>query len=473
MSKKNKNGSKPDAVKNHLKSIKDTVYQLTELTQIEGTPEQDKIIRENAQIILNSITEFIKSDTYIALKEGISAFYTYIDEHKAELKAAKKTGAELLALAPYLQLELEAVQDDPEYKNCTLEELLENGFDEKGKPIKSKFEQIIERALDRQAEFNAAAGALTEIEQAAAKLPQITYNKTKDIKTITDKLANVFYSLMAPQPKEINGQRQMIPLQYEGKNAKINITLFYDYVWNEEKLKKYGLDKIFTDFDFFVMTTLDNLFSAGNTVVSFTKIFKEMGGEGSPTTSQLEAIYHSILKGMTTIITIDDYEVQQAWNTAAGEKYHEIISPVMPAIIGNERFVANGKIVNGYVKITDFSPFWRVAAPIKHITAWDKSILKGYTGKKTNRYYSVLRFLMQQIGWMRNGNRDHKILYSALYEYTGDKTTRQQQLARDMMYRLLEEVFTPTEYISAYKEEAKPTPGVKITLCKKRLQSKK
>ena len=72
---------------------------------------------------------------------------------------------------------------------------------------------------------------------------------------------------------------------------------------------------------------------------------------------------------------------------------------------------------------------------------------------------------------MRNGKskRSPKILYSSLYEYTGDKTPRARQLARDMMYTLLDEVFIPAEYIVAYKEEATPEPGVKLTLHRKRL----
>ena len=39
-----------------------------------------------------------------------------------------------------------------------------------------------------------------------------------------------------------------------------------------------------------------------------------------------------------------------------------------------------------------------------------------------------------------------------------------------MMYRLLDEVFKPGDYITAYKEEADPEPGVVLTLSKKRLK---
>ena len=110
----------------------------------------------------------------------------------------------------------------------------------------------------------------------------------------------------------------------------------------------------------------------------------------------------------------------------------------------------------------------QVAKPLGHLTAWDKKILRLYTGKRTKRYYSVLRFLMLQIGWMRNGDRSNKILYSSLYQYTGDTTARAQQLARDMMYRLLDEVFKPAGYITAYREKADPSPGVVLTMSENR-----
>ena len=310
-----------------------------------------------------------------------------------------------------------------------------------------------------------------EVLEADDYLLQVQYKKPTELKTITDKLARLFYSLAAPQPSapSLNGQRQMTPLRYEGEKSKVEITLFYDYVYNEDILKKFGLTKEFDDYDFFVMSTIDNLYEAGNVVVSLTKIYNEMGGDGSPTAKQLEPIYYSLLKGLTTTITINDAETQKAWKAGTGT-YHEIVSPVIPVQLGNERFIANGKIANGFVKINGVSPFMQVAKPLGHITAWEKEILRLYSGRKTKRYYSVLRYLMIQIGWMRKGTRSRKITYADLYEHTGDKSTRAQQLTRDMMYRLLDEVFKPADYITAYKEVATPTPGVILTLSSKRLK---
>ena len=73
--------------------------------------------------------------------------------------------------------------------------------------------------------------------------------------------------------------------------------------------------------------------------------------------------------------------------------------------------------------------------------------------------------MITQIGWLRNPNskRSNKITYSSVYEYCGDSTTRSKQLTRDMIYRLLDEIFKPAGYITSYKEDNKGEPGVILT----------
>ena len=432
------------------------------------TAAMTDMIRDSARATLDGISAIVNSDSYRAFKKSISDIALFLEEHRDELQAIANAPESARDLAPYLKLELDAAQDDPAFADLQLEELFERGFDVDGNLTDSPFRQIIERAQLLKADYETAAETIADIEQAAGELPRVKYKKITEIKSLTDKLAAVFFSLMAPEstPASIEGQRQMTPLRYESLKSKKEITLFYDYVYNEEVLEKYGINKKFDDYDFFVMTIIDTLYANGNNIVSFTKIFKEMGGEGNPTSKQLAPIYYSLLKGMTTIITINDEEVQRAWKTGT---YHEILSPIIPVQIGNERFIASGKIANGYVRINGFSPFMQVAQPLGHLTAWNKDILRLYKGRKTKRYYSVMRFLMMQIGWMRNGERSRKILYSSLYKHTGDATTRARQLARDMMYDLLENVFKPTGYITGYKEDGAAAPGVELIIGKQKL----
>ena len=275
---------------------------------------------------------------------------------------------------------------------------------------------------------------------------------------------SVFFSLTAPSPQAINGQRQMVQLKYEGRKSKKDITLFYDYAFNEEELEKAGItSRGFGSYDFFVATALDNLREAGNDIVSYSKILEEMGFVGRPAKKQIEQLVNTLLKGATTTIHIDDREVQKAWGNKG--TYTEIVGQVYPITIRNERYLANGYITDGAVKINDYSPFRILAGSIGHLTEWKKEILQLYEGRKTERYWSVMQFLIRNIGWMRHNNkRAPKIKYSTLYRHTGDTTARGQQLTRDMLYRLLEEVFKPAGYVRAYKETGGPEPGVMLTL---------
>lgn len=477
-------GTHPDGITWIYGALSDIPKIITEsLTYLQkvaneygnATPEDyQATINGIADTITKSLQGLVKENAVFAENEEAIAAYS-----ESQLEDGPE---ELKAIAPFLLAELKA---DPDHADTPIEEAYRAGTDARGNLTDSPYREHIKRAQERAAVEGALSRAVSSVKilrqtaneiggtEAASTeeiLPRVQYKRTTELKTVTDKLTNVFFSLTAPASStpDVNGQRKMTPLRYESQKAKKEVTLFYDYVYNEDVLDKYGLSKKFDDFDFFVMTIIDTLYSAGNDLVSFTKIYNEMGGEGSPTSKQLEPIYYSVLKGLSTTITIDDAEAQKAWNTDKTGTYHEIISPVIPVQIGNERFIANGRIANGFVKINGFSPFMQVAKPLGHLTAWDKKILRLYTGKRTKRYYSVLRFLMLQIGWMRNGDRSNKILYSSLYQYTGDTTARAQQLARDMMYRLLDEVFKPAGYITAYREKADPSPGVVLTMSENR-----
>ena len=360
-----------------IKGTAPAMAQINMANKAEALRDTATAIVLTAQYGLKVLSDLVNSDTYKAIKESMAAIYSVIEQHSAKIEALSDLAAEIQDLAPFLSIELEEARKDPAFANYTLQDLLEQGFDADGNPTDSPFRQMIERAKQRQADFEAAEEAIAAAEQAEKELLRIQYNKTIDLKTATGKFSKVFFSLAAPPPKgEIDGQRQFTTLRYEGSKSKKEISLFYDYTWHEETLKKYGLDKKFDDFDFFVSSILDNQLAAGNNQISFTKLYKEMGGRDNPTGKQLEPLYHSLIKGLSTMMYMDDYEVMEAYNKHPDGKYHEIITPVMPVIIGNERYIANGKLANGYVKILDYSPFWRVSEPIGQITSWEKEILK-------------------------------------------------------------------------------------------------
>lgn len=376
-----------------------------------------------------------------------------LEEIAATAPALLDLMQEVSELTPYLEAELKK----PEYEGKTLDDLLseaETGSD--GLPVD---DSIVMQAI-------AAARAARDADAEKKQLPKVAYTNGTDVKTVTDKFANLFFSIAAPQSKgELNGQRQFIPVRYEKRGAKKEITLLYDYSFNEDTIQRFGLSRNFDDQAFFVASVIDNLLDEGNSTISATKLWHEMGNDGSPNADALTNLINILRLGMSTIITADISQIVEAWGIAKDGKSRELISQVIPVQIAHEKFAANGKTASAMINITGHTPFYIIGYPLNHYTTWSKDVLRLYKGRRTKRYYSVLRFLITQIGWMRNekSRRSNKILYESLYEYTGDKTTRARQLSRDMMYKLFDEVFIPTGYISAYKEDSSGKPGVILT----------
>lgn len=392
-------------------------------------------------------------------------FTPEIKEMLREIRDTYKPFFDLLdeidQLRPYISAELKK----PEYNGKSLDDLLD---------------EYTPREMMDLPEDSLLLKAIEAAKDAAIKdgiLPQIRYNVGTELQASTDKLSNVFFSIAAPKSKNyISGQREMlnipreemIPLKYEHDGAAKQITLFYDFFPNESQLKKLGLDSKFDSYDYLISTVLDNLLLEDNDTVSLTKVWHELGNAKSPNSSQLTELYKRIARGATTIVTIDDEQVQKAWGNDTDGTYNEIISPLMPVQIHGEKFIANGNVAKAQLRINGLSPFFVLSQNIGHYSTWKKEILQLYTGRKTTRYYSVFHFLMAQIGWMRNPNskRSNKITYESLYNYTGDASTRSRQLTRDMMYRLLDEVFIPAGYIKSYKEDNSGKPGVKLNYTK-------
>ena len=422
------------------------------------TPEErEQVIQELKETAtpeeLESLTELSKwigdAQAWLRLAFYNSAFYKNMDSEIAQ--------SFLTALREFLPALIDELKNDEAASKMTPTELVNS----------DKYDEIVKRAADRV--------GVKETEN----LPHIKYNKGTELKTSTDKLT-------APKSKA-SGQREMlpipreemIPLKYESdrKNA-APITLFYDFFYNDNQLKRLGIDGGFDSYDFFITAVFDNLLLEGNETVSLSKVWRELGNTGSPNTTQLTELYKRAVRGATTTITIDDSEVQEAWGNNPNDKYTEIISPVMPLQIRGEKFIANGNVAKAEIKILSLSPFFALSQSIGHFTTWKKEILQLYTGRKTSRYYTVLHYLMAQIAWLRNphSTRSNKITYKELYEYNNDKSTRAKQLTRDMAYRLLDEVFIPSGYILSYKEDSKGEAGISLKYSKSgaaRLNDKK
>lgn len=311
-----------------------------------------------------------------------------------------------------------------------------------------------------------AARAKAETATGTA-LPTVKYHPVEDdFLFLTDKLTREFFSQNA-RPGTINkdiaaGQLSFdlfhergnsIPLKYEPTGAE-EITLYYNY----------GEMQNFDAADYFVASALDALYFRGDTLVSLTKIWHEMGNDGKPSAAQLEDLEKRLIKGMTTPFIIDDKEVMQA---RGKDRYRQIITNVIDAAYMTERKMVNGKVAEGWIRINAPTMFSAVARDLNRIATWDRRVLSKYTGKRTSRYYTVLMFLLTQLSWMQHENSTRKntlITYATLYKETGAKTSSDKKNTRAMFYRLLDEVFVPLGFVTKYKEQGKADPGVLLTL---------
>lgn len=433
------------------------------LEQNKGDEETLKSpLRDNEIRIMNELAGYFKS---------FNAQPPYINPDDG--RSIKLLLLKMMEVAPFVMDELKQTKEEIPLKgDIDLYAVLSLGFRDEADPVARPFIEAVERARNKKELFiEIPEGGLQLFGGGGEQSKEISYRKAKDLKMVTDKLIHTFFQLGAPLPQEVNGQwkfapiaDEAIPVRYEDRNSKKQITLYYNYRFDMEKLQEYGIKPDFTSYDFFVATVLDNLLLNGNGFVSVTKILSDMGiSKGSATKSQKDKLYKSLIKGGSTEIRINDKAIQESWGIK--KTYSELECwRVLPVVIKKERMIVDGNITDITVKITDFSVFYYLANSLDRITTWDKKLLQMYTGRRTERYWEVMHYLMREIAWMRYGGRSHKLLFSKIYDYNQDRTKEDKRRTREMVKRLLDEVFVPAGYVKSYELDTGAGAGYVLTL---------
>ena len=391
-----------------------------------------------------------------ALKDAVKAVFDLFEkpEFQELLKDAEERERRLL---PYVEKVLSEPKNRRKYKGITPQAVLEN-LNIMGRVVDP--EEITAEILKKAQQKKRAQEAheiqkekraqVQEQEKAGAA---IKYASGETLQTTGTKLANEFYSI-APPFTEIDGQLTLNTI-YANK-AGHDIAVYSYFNFNEGELKRYGITRRqFTDYDYFVAMVCNNLYLENNKQVSLTKIWHEMGNPKSPNPKQLQELREALILGATTILHISNKEVLDHYKIDT-ETYSDIASPVIPAQIKTDYSRANGSIMNATVYINALSPFILVADPLNQISTWDKQVLKLYDGSRSARYWRVMRYLMQQIAWIRNDpSRSNKITIEHLCATVGDKTRADKQRTLKLTYELLDKVFKPLDYVSSYKTDNK------------------
>lgn len=315
------------------------------------------------------------------------------------------------------------------------------------------------------------------VKEAAAleKIPNITTKSNSEFELGIDKLNKVAFSILSPDPKQIEGQitslsvpqEEMEALKYESDNKKKNkskreINVYYSYLFDADLIQRFGLSKRVNYYDMFVIQAVENLRLAGNTLISTTQILKELGYGENPGQKQRDKLWDSLYKLLAITIVINDKELRDNWNglTPGNETYKEIVSPLLPIQIGAEKYRANGKVVDGSIKILGEAPTMMIARAIGQYTTIPKYLL--INGEpKTDKYYSVLYYLISRIANYKNpvSTMPNKILYETFYKDLGALgNSKKENACKKILFNLLEH-FKKQKYIDDYEEETTKSTG--------------
>lgn len=404
---------------------------------------------------------------YISLFAGTEQgqqLKTLLEETEAALQRMADEAAQIVQgnldiISSYLDKEIQK----PQYGGLTMKEIMEQSRDENGEYISgSLFEQACKGASQAMRNDGKA-------DEDIASLEAISYITSHQVQMAVDKAAGEIWAWNAQDAEIIDGQQKWAALGYEGKDSEKQLNLLYNFQFDEAALKRLGIETKKLDYyDFFVQTICGNLYASGNKDVSLSKIYKELeGGSGKkPAQKQLKKLYDSIQKQLSITVVINDKDISEAWGVADPKAtYKEIVAPLLPAFMGTEKFIVNGKIVDSRVKLLAVPPFMQIAKKIGQYTTFPKSLLENNI-RKTDRYYKALFFLIREISHMKHptAKRTHKIRYKTFYGELGETTLRKQELAKDMLYSILEH-FRKEGWIFGYKEEiAKSTGDVGVRI---------
>jgi len=365
-------------------------------------------------------------------------------------------------LLPYI----EKVLKDPKYKKITPEAVLDN-LTLTGRVADP--EEITAEILKKAGKMQRAANAresqrATEEahEKDTSKVSSLHYNRSsKETKLTTTKLTNAFFDPM-PDMQQLDGQLALI-LPYTPQGGKECAILTATFSTNEKQLESLGIDpndaQLDYGFDFFIMSALDQLHYEGNDNITISKLCKQMGI--TPSQKEMEKITRSLLIGSSIKTIVNNKEVLEAWGINT-EEWTEVIGDIMPITIEKKYRRIDGNLSKMQIHIGDFSPFWRVSQPLGHISSWDNALFSLYTGKRTPKYWRLMRYLTREIAWLRNNkgkSRASTLKLESIYAFVGDTTRQQKRVTKETTYQILKECFAPLHYIDGSKTKEDPKTG--------------
>jgi hypothetical protein len=420
-------------------------------------------IATQLQDAISRVNSFFESDEYKAATKEMVLVSDYIKSHRKTYEALSNEN--LKDLIPFIRMEIESelpasskempLREFLKLMENQLETILEQGFDDAGEPIAdSPHQEIIQRAMQRQAGFQDAKKKIAKVEQTKTELEQIT----KEIPRITPNMPDAIkYPLDKPNSMLWNFAQEMCeqhdrqnPLAFDttsdkDKRSGKEALIYYAIDFNEIEGEGVKITKQLTPFDKRVYFTVANLFNAGNDVITATQIHKLMGNKGLPKAGQLQRIHDSLTKMGAAHIYIDSTQEVKINKGYTKFKYDASLLPF-------ERISAyvKGVLTENAIHLFREPPLFTFARERKQITAFPRKILESPVNK-TDGNLMLEDYLLFRISRMKNDPKlPKKILYTKIYEKCSIPADRKKrQRVRETVDRYLEHL-KDMSYIMGY-----------------------
>lgn len=279
-----------------------------------------------------------------------------------------------------------------------------------------------------------------------AKLLSVTGKRVQKIDFPVDKVNSKVWKLLEAAP---NGQ---IGIAAEKRDSKKQLTILYSI--NFDALgDNVTITRKLEPFDKRVYLAVSALYNAGNSIISFSQIYRTMGNTHSPSPRDIDKIADSIAKMAAARVTLDNTQEAKSYNY---DKF-TYAAPLLPM----ERLegVINGKAVEAAIHLFREPPLVSFARGRKQLTTIERRLLETPVNK-TDQNLLLEDYLIERIAHAKAGRQPSKILYSTLYAEARITTKKQRQRAGDKLGAILGH-YVKCGYIKGFAEEG---DGIRIDL---------
>lgn len=310
------------------------------------------------------------------------------------------------------------IDNDPEYGEMTLDELLEG----------DRLERLLERA------------------GARASLPTISPEAIHELDFPLDKLnSNVWWLAETG-----NVEKYIAVEDQKDKRAGREINVSYSIDFSElDGLEGVTITKALNPYDRRVYIAMAAIINSGQKYMTIQQIYSAMGYKGRAGASDLKKVNSAITKMNMAHVTVDNEQESEAYQSKPHFRYDGSLLPM-------ERVTAivNGQESDGVVHLFREPPLVSFAREREQITTVSVRLLSSPLSK-TNANIRLEEYLINRIARMKNGKAPNVMILETVYARTGNTTTKQKQRAWPKIQKLLD-YYKECGYIRGFRRETDP-----------------